>query len=387
MQNLNRYFLAKKVTLIGAVTNFLLGLMKLMGGILFHSHALVADGLHSFADLVTDAMVLFASKYGSQAADDMHPYGHQRIETTATLLLAIILIITGIGMAWDSIYEIIHATNKIPKILAAPVALISVIINEGLFHWTRQIGNRIHSPLIIANAWHHRSDASASLIVLLGLLGSIIGIHIMDPIAAVIIAVLIVKMGLGYCWSSIRELIDTSVQTDTLTSLVNNITKTPGVRKIHQLRTRSLGNDIYVDVHIQVDPFISVSEGHYIAQKVHYGLSSHNPHVKDVTVHVDPEDDETAAPSQHLTERLQLEKTLLNPWKNTFNHLESWQIHYIEGTIHLDLIFSGGSTASEHLQQRISEDLAKTPIQVSRIRCLFHQTTIEIVCNLSSRIK
>ncbi len=387
MPNKTRYLLAKKITLIGACMNAFLGVIKLFSGILFHSHALVADGLHSFADLITDALVLFASKYGSQAADDMHPYGHQRIETTATLLLAIILIITGVGIAWDSIYEIIHATSTIPKTLAVPVALLSVLINESLFHWTRIIGTRIHSPLIIANAWHHRSDASASLIVLLGLIGSMIGIHILDPIAAVIIAVLIVKMGISYGWSSIQELIDTSVQPDTRTSLVQNIKKTPGVRKIHQLRTRTMGNDIYVDVHIQVDPFISVSEGHYIAQKVHYGLILHNPHVKDVTVHVDPEDDETAAPSQHLTERLQLEKTLLHPWKNAFSHLESWQIHYIDGTIQLDLIFAHGTTTSDELQQRILEDLTKMPLQVSRIRCLFHQTTIEIVCELSSRIK
>jgi len=194
----DRYWQAKKVTLIGAVVNALLGIVKLVGGFLFHSHALVADGVHSFSDLITDVMVLFASKYGSLDADDTHPYGHQRIETAATLLLALLLILAGFGIAWDAFDELIHATSTVPDWLSVPVICISIVANEILFHYTRHIGNKINSQLIIANAWHHRSDAASSIIVLLGLIGSLSGYVYLDALAAIIVGLMIIKI---YCWT------------------------------------------------------------------------------------------------------------------------------------------------------------------------------------------
>lgn len=175
----DRYWQAKKVTLIGGVANALLGVIKLMGGFLFHSHALVADGIHSFSDLIADAMVLFASKYGSIDADDDHPYGHQRIETVATFLLSLLLIIAGIGIALDSARELIYSTYATPKWLSLPVICISILTNELLFHYTLRVGKRINSKLIIANAWHHRSDAGSSFVVFLGLIGSLAGLPIL----------------------------------------------------------------------------------------------------------------------------------------------------------------------------------------------------------------
>ena len=209
----DRYWQAKKVTLIGAIVNALLGFIKLIGGYLFHSHALVADGVHSFSDLFTDVMVLFASKYGSLDADDTHPYGHQRIETAATLLLSLLLILAGIGIAWDSLNELITSSVTMPGWLALPVICISILANETLFHYTRHVGNRINSQLIIANAWHHRSDAASSIVVFVGLVGSLYGFVYLDAIAAIIVGIMIAKMGWNYGWNSVKELVDTAVET------------------------------------------------------------------------------------------------------------------------------------------------------------------------------
>jgi cation diffusion facilitator family transporter len=323
MHQHERYKTAKKVTVIGALFNTFLGFIKCTGGVFFHSHALFADGLHSFSDLLTDSMVVFASKYGSQHADETHPYGHQRIETAATFFLAMLLIVTGLGIAWDSLYDLIyhhqqHATT--PGALL--IALISILINESLFYYTRHMGLHIKSDLLIANAWHHRSDAASSLIVLSGIAGSLIGFTSLDAIAAILVGLLIIHMGLTYCWNSIKELIDTAVSSKTISQIKTVIKAIDGVKKIHQLRTRSMGRDIFIDVHVIVSPFISVSEGHYIAQIVHHELMNQVTDVKDVTVHIDPEDDEAATPSLYLPNRKTLESQLLNRLKAEYPTLQ-----------------------------------------------------------------
>lgn len=337
MEQHNRYWLAKKVTLIGACVNALLGVFKVITGYLFHSHALIADGVHSFADLLTDVMVLIGSKYGSQGADETHPYGHQRIETATTLFLSLILILAGIGIAWDAILEIIDQTHDIPAGLALPVAMLSIVANELLFQYTHYIGKKINSDLIIANAWHRRSDAASSLVVLVGLIGSYYGYSGFDAIAAVIVSILIVKMGIDYGWNSVKELVDTAIDQEMRQQIESMVCQIDGVIKIHQLRSRSMAGDIYIDLHIQVAPWISVSEGHYIAQKVHQTLLDHDKTIKDVTVHVDPEDDETSNPSLHLPNRASLEQSILIRWKQNIPDIQYWMLNYLDGIITLDL--------------------------------------------------
>lgn len=337
MDQQTRYQMAKKVTLVGACVNALLSIMKIITGYLFHSHALVADGIHSCADLLSDAMVLIGSKYGSQDADETHPYGHQRIETATTLFLSLILILAGVGIAWDATLEIIHKNHDIPSGLALPVALLSVIANELLFHYTHYIGKKIKSDLIITNAWHRRSDAGSSLVVLVGLIGSYFSYSGLDALAAVIVSILIIKMGVDYGWSSVKELVDTAIDPDMLRNIETLVGQTDGVIKIHQLRSRSMAGDIYIDLHIQVAPWITVSEGHYIAQNVHQTLINHFKAIKDVTVHVDPEDDEVAQPSTHLPSRTTLEKDLLQRWQDHTSDIQYWMINYLDGTITIDL--------------------------------------------------
>lgn len=364
------------MTLIGAVVNALLGIAKLIGGIAFHSHALLADGVHSFADLVTDVMVLFASKYGSQEADDSHPYGHGRIETAATMLLSLFLILAGAAIAWDALMEIMEQAHVVPAFLALPVALISIIANEGLFHYTRHVGHAINSALIVANAWHHRSDAASSLVVVVGLAGSLLGFVYLDSVAAIIVGLMIVKMGWTYGWSSIQELVDTAVDDDVLQKIEAIIRNVDGVRRIHQLRSRMMAGDILIDVHILVAPMISVSEGHYIAQNVHHLLIETLERVRDVTVHVDPEDDEISCPSMHLPNRSHLEDTLLHAWQQDFPEIVDWVVHYLDGKLLFDILVTEEGQERDSLKARILKD-ARNQKDIAGIRVLSQSMLLE----------
>ncbi|MBA2652527.1 MAG: cation transporter [Tatlockia sp.] len=357
MNQQDRYLKARKVTLIGAIINAILGTIKIIGGYFFHSHALIADGVHSFSDLITDVMVVFASKYGSQDADMSHPYGHQRIETAATLLLALLLILAGGGIAWNSLDEFLNGQVLRPDFFALIIALLSIIANESLFHYTFRVGQSIQSSLVIANAWHHRSDAASSVVVALGLLGSLFGFTYFDAIAAIIVGCMIIKMGINYGWNSVKELVDTAVEPAMLQQIETIIKGVNGVDKIHQLRSRSMGSDIFIDVHIIVSPFISVSEGHYIAQHVHHTLITELPAVKDVTVHVDPEDDEIGCPSLHLPNRKRVEENLLLSWQQDYPGLLNWTLHYLDGKLVIDLYCATTFKQWQAFKTRIDKDL------------------------------
>lgn len=349
----DRYIEAKKVTLVGAAVNALLGFVKVFGGSLYHSHALVADGIHSFSDLFTDVLVLFASKYGSQDADETHPYGHQRIETAATLFLSLLLIMAGSGIAWDSIDELIHNAHSQPDWLSLPIICLSILANEALFYYTRYVGKRINSPLITANAWHHRSDAASSAVVLIGLIGSLAGYVALDGVAAVIVGLMIIKMGWDYGWNSVKELIDTAVNPKLLAEIETIIDSVDGVEKIHQLRSRFMGTDVLIDVHVLVSPKISVSEGHYIAQHVHQALMKQLPSVKDVIVHIDPEDDELCSPSLHLPSRRVIQDQLLKAIFINFPQILFWDLHYLDGKISLDITCSKDFTQWQELHDQV----------------------------------
>lgn len=362
-----RYSQAKKITLIGAIVNTFLGLIKLIGGFLYHSHALTADGIHSFSDLLTDLMVIFASKYGSLDADESHPYGHQRIETAATLLFSLFLILAGLGIAWNALDELINSGSHAPDWPSLLLICISILAKEILFHYTRYIGKRIQSQLITANAWHHRSDAAASLVVFFGIIGSVFGFIYLDAIAAVIVGIMIVQMGWSYGWNSVKELVDTAVDSKLLTQIEQVIQNVDGVQKIHQLRSRSMGSNVLIDVHILVSPKISVSEGHYIAQNVHHALVHQIGSVTDVVVHVDPEDDEVSRPSLHLPSRKILEEQLLNKIHADFPQIIFWNLHYLDGKISIDIVCSDKFTQWLELDNRITVAL-KLQAGIEKVR-------------------
>ncbi len=376
MSQTTRYHQAKRVTLLGAFVNILLGISKLLGGVFFHSSALIADGFHSLSDLFTDGMVLIASKYGSQDADDAHPYGHQRIETAATYVLALLLVLTGVAITWDALNHIYHHHLEHPSPYALLIAAISMFANEALFWYTRHVGRIIQSPLIMANAWHHRSDAGSSLIVLIGILGSLLGFPTLDGVAAMLVGLLIIKMGVDYGWKSVKELVDTAALPEQRFEIKRIISLTDGVLKVHQLRSRLMGDDIFVDVHVQVDPMLSVSEGHFIAQNVHLRLLKHIPGVKDVTVHVDPEDDELTQPSLNLPNRSALNQQLLNAWYEAYPEINTCLIHYLDGKLTIDLIGDLDEQAQHDLRTRIRQDVKKAKLEHVLIRIQPPATTL-----------
>lgn len=279
-----------------------------------------------------------------------------------------LLALAGAGIAWDAATELLHPDRAIPGKITLFIALLSIVANELLFYYTRHIGQLIQSPLIIANAWHHRSDAASSVVVAVGLLGSLWGLTYFDAVAAIIVGLMIIKMGMAYGWNSVKELVDTAVDPHTLTKIEHAIQRVNGVKKVHQLRSRLMGGDILVDVHVLVDPLISVSEGHYIAQHVHHALMHDLTRVKDVTVHIDPEDDEVTCPSMHLRNRWQLEKEILHPWQNAFPAIKEWTLHYLDGRLIIDLVTETGIDTAA-LGKQIRSTLAAHP-EIKKVQVL-----------------
>lgn len=327
-------------TLIIAFATAILALLKMSFGVVGHSHALIADGIHSASDLLIDVLILFAAHYANQKADYNHPYGHGRIETAATLGLAVLLIIAGVIIiinAGENLWG--HQPVHSPSWYVLIIAFISILINETLFRYTLHISKQINSSLLRANAWHCRSDAASSLVVLIGVAGALLGFPHLDAIAAIIVGILVIKLGADLGWSSVRELVDTGVDEAILQTIKKSINAVPGVRTLHQLRTRTINKNILVDVHILVPPRVTVSEGHYIGEQVRLHLLRDISGISDVTVHVDPEDDELAEESITLPDRAQLLELLLKRWQKIYPKLESDDVilHYLSGKIYVEV--------------------------------------------------
>ena len=264
-----RYKDTIRVTLIGSVIDLLLGVAKITVGFIAQSQALIADGVHSLSDLVTDFAVLYAAKHSHREADDDHPYGHGRIETVTTVGLGIALIGVSIGIMIDATHRLFNPDTLLsPGMLALAVAAISVLAKEAIYQYTMVIARRHRSNMLKANAWHSRSDAISSIIVMVGIIGSMAGLTYLDAIAAIGVGIMIAKIGWDLAWHSLKELIDTGLETERVEEIRESILDVDGVSTLHILRTRQMGADALVDVHIQVESHISVSEAHYISETV-----------------------------------------------------------------------------------------------------------------------
>ena len=335
-----RYQETRKVTLVGSVVDLVLAVAKVAVGFISNSQALIADGIHSFSDLVTDVMVLFAAKHGSQEADADHPYGHARYETIATVALGIALILVGFGIAYDAIRRLYEPELLFhPGWMAFIVACISIVAKEAIFRYTMHVANKLRSNLLRANAWHSRSDAISSVIVAIGVLGSIAGLEYLDSIAAIGVAFMIAKIGADFSWHSIRELVDTGLDTEIVEKIKDVIRSVKGVESLHFLRTRRMGADALVDVHIQVGPKVSVSEGHQISESVRQKLIAEVNEVSEVLVHIDPEDDEVTTSSDGLPLREDVLQKLNQEWRDIplAENIEDVTLHYLDGKIHPEL--------------------------------------------------
>lgn len=280
----------RSITLLAVAVNAFLILFKFLCGVFGHSQALIADAAHSVSDLFTDVVVLLGLKIGRKPADEKHHFGHARIETLASSVVALALIATalylGIGAGW----RIYRHTEYHPTLLALVGAGVSIGLKEALYHFTVHIGRRIKSPLIVANAWHQRSDALSSVAVLLGVAGARINPswHILDSYAALVVSFFIIKVGLEIIWGAVGELTDTAPKPGVLSKIREHTLSVNGVIDMHDLRARTIGGLHQIEIHIVVDASMPVIEGHRIAKEVESRLMEEIADLGRIIVHVDP---------------------------------------------------------------------------------------------------
>ncbi len=279
------------VTLIGVLANAVLIGLKLVGGILGHSQALIADAAHSVSDLFTDAVVLVGLRAGRKAADQDHPFGHGRFETLGSSVVGLFLIAAALYIGIDAAWSIYRHTEAHPTWLAVGIAGLSILAKEALYQYTVLVGRRIRSPLIMANAWHHRSDALSSVAVLLGVGAARIhpAWHILDAYAALIVSFLILKVGVETLWGSIQELTDKAPKPEVIEEMSRCIKSVDGVLGHHDLKVRSSGGLYQMEAHIVVDGALTVSQGHGIAKEVEARLKEEIKALNQVIIHVDPD--------------------------------------------------------------------------------------------------
>jgi len=362
-----RYKEIRWVTLVGSAIDLTLGVLKLIFGYLANSQALIADGVHSLSDLATDFMVLFAAKHGSRDADETHPYGHGRFETLATVALGIALIVVAGGIAWDAIERLFNPEELLqPGLWALVIAIVSVFSKEWIYHYTMRLAKRLKSNMLKANAWHSRSDAISSIVVVIGIIGTMAGLEYLDSVAAVLVGAMVAKIGWDLAWQSVHELVDTALDPERVQVIRKEILSVGGVRELHMLRTRMMGGEALVDVHVIVDPKLSVSEGHFIGEKVRKRLIEEVEEVTDVMVHVDPEDDEKMKPSLGLPTRSWVRTQLEERWSDLplAKKIERITLHYLDGKLEVEVCFPADAKPADeneraqlHSMHRVSDEL------------------------------
>jgi cation diffusion facilitator family transporter len=279
---------AKKSTLVSVVVNVVLSVAQIGIGLVAHSQALIADGIHSLSDLISDFVVLIANHHSQKDADEDHPYGHQRYETAASLVLGCLLIAVALGMLWTA-FEKLKDPSSIPSVhyIALGVATVSLVAKEALFRYMLRVAKKVKSSMLVANAWHARSDAASSLVVSLGIVGNLLGYTILDPIAALIVGLMVGKMGWDFGYDAFNDLMDRSVDEREVQGIKRTLLKTPGVLGVHDIRTRKMGDMIVVDAHLEVDGSLTVVQGHDIAEAAEHAVRRRH-RVLNVLTHVDP---------------------------------------------------------------------------------------------------
>lgn len=310
----NRLKHTQRATWVSVFVNTLLTLLQIAIGLVAHSQALIAHGIHSFSDLLSDFLVLFAAQKSAAAPDFKHPYGHARFETLATLVLGASLFLIGAIVLWQSFAALISdapLTNQITW--EAPfIAFLTVIFKEALYHYLKHVALKWHSSLLLANALHTRADSASAVVVLIGILGAFWGVTILDFIAATLMGWMIAYAGAKLIWESASELADTGLNEERILKIQNLLKNAEGVCAIHNLKTRKMAQNVLVEAHLEVDSHISVTESHRIAENARQEILKSEEDVVDVLIHIDPQDG-TQNPDEswkNLPTRAQIEARL-----------------------------------------------------------------------------
>ena len=280
-----------KVSFATIVGNIVLALLKLLAGIIAHSNAMISDAVHSASDVFSTFVVIIGVKLAAKEPDKEHPYGHERMECVAAIILAIVLFITGLGIGMEALKNILQGNYshlQVPGMLALIAAIISIVCKEGMYWYTRYYAKNIDSSALLAEAWHQRSDAFSSIGALIGIAGARMGFPVMDSIASLVIFVFIVKVAFDIFKDAMDKMIDHSCDEETEKQMYDCVMKNENVVGIDLLQTRIFGNRIYVDIEIQADASCTLQEAHYIAEAVHDDIEQNFPKVKHIMVHVNP---------------------------------------------------------------------------------------------------
>lgn len=282
---------ANKVSFVSIVGNVLLSVVKLLAGLLAHSNAMISDAIHSASDVFSTVVVIIGIKLAARESDKEHPYGHERLECVAAIVLAMILFLTGLGIGAEALKNILsgnYNSLQIPGVLALFAAILSIVSKEGMYWYTRYYAKKIDSSALLADAWHHRSDAFSSIGALIGIAGARLGFPVMDSVASLVIFVFIVKAALDIFKDAMDKMVDHSCDEETEKQIYDCVMKNEDVLGIDLLQTRMFGNKIYVDVEIQADASYTLQEAHDIAEAVHDEIEQNFPKVKHIMVHVNP---------------------------------------------------------------------------------------------------
>jgi len=282
----------RRISWIGLATNLFLAGLKFVVGMLGNSQAVIADAVHSLSDMGTDLAVIFGVKYWSAPADEDHPYGHRRIETIVTIVIGLSLVVVALGIGYHSLETMRALSLKQPKLIALVGVVVSIVLKEGLYHWTMAVGRRTKSSALIANAWHHRTDALSSIPVLIAVTAAAVypSLAFVDPVGALIVALIILKVSWKILYPAFAELTDISAPKKDIEKIKSIALDIYGVEEVHAVRTRRMGAGLFVDLHVLVDGEISVWKGHNISQQVKYELIEQGPEIVDVVVHIEPFD-------------------------------------------------------------------------------------------------
>ena len=285
--------IVKQISRVGILGNILLAGFKLAAGLLGKSGAMVSDAVHSLSDVFATFVAYIGVRLAGQEEDAEHPYGHERLECVAALILGLILAGTGLGIGWSGLTKLFdkNQTLAVPTLLPLIAAVVSIIVKEGMFWYTMHYAKKLNSDAFKADAWHHRSDAISSIGAFIGIGMAKLGYPIMDPIASVIICLFILKVAYEISMDAIDKMLDTSCDSEFEEELKNYIEKQNGVNRIDLLHTRLFGNKIYVDLEIAVDPYISLIDAHEIAESVHSSVEKQYPNIKHIMIHVNPDEE------------------------------------------------------------------------------------------------
>ena len=363
-RNQRRKRIINRVTWVGIGVNIGLSMAQIVSGVLAHSQALIADGLHTLADLISDFVVLITAHHAAKEADEDHPYGHGRIETLISIFLGLALIGVAAGMAWRGYQAIIAGAGYQTEAYAIFFALLAIISKEFLYRYTMVAARKIKSTLLESNAMHHRSDVFSSIVVVIGVSAQVAGYEYMDALAAIAVSVMIAFMGVHLIRKAFAELIDTSLDPDLVEQVRKEILAMDGVVAVHSLRSRSMGGMGYIDTEVRVNPHLSVSEAHYISLSIEHRIRRRFEDIIDIHVHVDPVDAEDHDDILSLPDRAEILFNLYSAWENLADAdlIRNIHLHYLTRKIEIDLILPLEIGCERHpLPEQLRERIRHIP--------------------------